>query len=261
MRRELKASLHAAYSEGKIYKTDTICYRAENDAPDYMGRLLIAKLETIRRHIQPGLVVDLCCATGGHLITLADAIDEGLGIDFSEPFIEKARADAAQGGLGHVRFEVGDATSLSLPPDSVGTLYSLSSLYAIPDVQRVFAEIGRVLRPGGKAILDMGNARSLNAVCARSYTEWPPSFPLALAGIDRLCRDNGLTIVERRIFQILPYWADKPAWLAPLLHPVWARLMARRVGGRMLDEWAASLPLVRRFAFRHLLVCEKKLGA
>jgi hypothetical protein len=52
-------------------------------------------------------------------------------------------------------------------------------------------------------------------------------------------------------------WGDRPWWLKPLLHPVWTRLLAIRIKGRMLDEWISSLPLLRRFAFRHVLLCEK----
>jgi ubiquinone/menaquinone biosynthesis C-methylase UbiE len=204
-----------------------------------------------------GLLVDLCCATGEHLFALSGESSRCLGIDFSRPYIDKAKERAAELGLTHVEFEVGDGKNIPLPDESVSTLYSFSALYAIPGVDEVIKEIARVLTVGGRCVLDLGNSRSLNAVCVRAYVELPPVFYIPVPEMMRLCELNNLSIVEKRFFQLLPLWADKPRWLWPLLHPVWKRVMARRIGGQMLDEWLSSSRLFRRFAFRHVLVCEK----
>lgn len=254
---KLDENLRRAYERGEIYKVDTICNRLEAASQSYADRLLADKLETVRRHVRKGLLVDLCCATGAHVLSLADAADECLGIDFSRPFIEKAKDDVVRRGVRNVRFEVGDAKELPLASESVATLYSLSSLYQISDVGRVFSEIGRVLRPGGRCILDLGGAYSLNAICLKYYVELPPVFLLTIDEIKRYSEAAGLTIIEHRRFQLLPLWADRPKWLYPLLHPAWKRVMALRIGKRMLDEWLSSLPILRNFAFRHLIVCEK----
>ena len=258
MSTEIEAAIKIAYQDGRLYRPATICIEAERDAADYTRRLLWEKMEMVRRHLQPSeLLVDLCCATGTHLRALAGGVDRALGIDFSEPFIEKARQDAETDGLGHLAFELGDAKDLPLEDRSVGTLYSFSSLYVILGVDDVIAEIARVLAPGGRCILDLGNARSLNSYCVRHYTEWPPSFPLPLAEIRAMLTRHGLTIVEHRAFQILPLWADRPNWLWPLLHPAWTSLLAKRVGGRMLDEWLSNLPGLKNLAFRQMIVAEK----
>lgn len=246
-----------AYEADVIYKVENVCIRPQGRAEEYADRLLEDKIEIVRRHVKPGLLVDLCCATGEHLFSLADLSGDCLGIDFSRPFIQKARDEALQRGYTHIRFEVGDAKALPLGDASVATLYSLSALYAIPDIGKVFAEIGRVMRPGGRCILDLANSRSLNAICVREYTELPPTFHLTVAQMDSLCAKNDLRIIERRRFQLLPLWAGKPRWLWPLLHPAWKRVMSRRIRGRMLDEWLCRLPILRNFAFRHILVCEK----
>lgn len=259
MSTEVEASIKLAYEEGEIYKPSTICIDADRDADAYAQRLLWEKMEMVRRHLKrSSRLVDLCCATGTHLLALADQVDRALGIDFSQPFIEKARADAEAAGLDHVAFEIGDAKNLPLDDRSVGALYSFSSLYVIPEVEDVISEIARVLEPGGRAILDLGNARSLNSYCVRHYTEWPPSFPLPLGEIQAMLDHYRLPIVEHRAFQLLPLWADRPSWLRPLLHPAWTRLMARRLGGRMLDEWLSNLPGLKHIAFRQMIVVERK---
>lgn len=249
--------IRAAYEGGEIYKAESVSLSPNAGARDYGERLLGAKIETVRKHLQEGLVVDLCCGNGKHVFALANSDNDFAGVDFSRPFIERAREDAKKRGLGHLRFEVADARDLPFSKGEVGTLYSLSSLYAIPQLDLVLAEIGRVLRPGGRCILDLANSRSLNAICVKAYTDLPPTFHVTLVEMDRLCAKHGLKIIEHRRFQLLPLWADKPTWLWPLLHPGWKAIMARRIRGKMLDEWISSAPLLRRFAFRHLLVCKK----
>src|SRR3546814_11221425 len=95
------------------------------------------------------------------------------------------------------------------------------------------AETGRVLRPVVRCVLDLVNSRSLNAICVRAYTELPPTFHVTVTEMERLCRENGLRIIEHRRFQLLPLWAGKPRWMWPLLHPAWKNLMSRRTGSRI----------------------------
>ena len=253
----VEKSIRDSYEAGEIYRKETICKRFDANSGEYVDRLLAEKLSTVRRHVRGGLLVDLCCATGEHLFSLADASDQCIGIDFSRPFIDEAKNRAQALGFKHVSFQEGDAKDIPLESESVATLYSFSALYVIPDVGEVLKEVSRVLRPDGRCVLDLGNAHSLNSICIKSYPELPPSFHIPVADMLRLCESQGLEVVEQRAFQLLPLWAGKPRWLWPLLHPKWKTIMATRVGGRMLDEWISSSWVLRRFAFRHLLVCRK----
>ncbi|WP_040616096.1 class I SAM-dependent methyltransferase [Roseibium sp. TrichSKD4] len=254
---DIEQSIRSAYETEGVYKVDSICHRLNEQSADYVDRLLLEKLKTVRRHAVEGLLVDLCCATGEHLFSLADVSHDCLGIDFSRPYIDKANALSFDNGLNHVKFEVGDAKKIPLATGSVSTLYSFSALYAIPCVDAVISEISRVLRKGGHCVLDLGNSRSLNSICVRAYTELPPTFHISVPEMYQICTQNDLQIVEHRSFQLLPLWADRPNWLWPLLHPAWKKVMAARYKGKMIDEWISSLPMLRNFAFRHLIVCRK----
>ncbi|QWG25102.1 class I SAM-dependent methyltransferase [Bradyrhizobium sediminis] len=245
-----------AYEAGKIYKSSTICAHADRNSPEYALRQLWEKIELVRKHARPGRLVDLCCATGVHLIELADLSEDAIGVDFSAPFIEKAKADADAAGL-QIRFIEGDVRAIPLDSATVTTLYSFSALYLVPDLDKVISEIARVLGPSGRCILDFGNSRSLNTYCVSKYTELPPSFHLPLPKILKMLSQNGLSVVEHRAFQILPLWADRPGWLWPLLHPKWKMFMGKRLGNRMIDEWVSNLPGLKQIAFRHLIVAEK----
>lgn len=247
------AATRAVFEGGTLYPTATICATAAKESPEYIERLLFEKLETIRRHNRGGLLVDLCCATGDHIPEVRQRGQNALGLDFSLPFLKQAI-----GKNREADFIASDARRLPIADNTVGLLYSLSALYLVPNLDRVFGEVSRVLRPGGRCILDLGNRNSLNSYCVRShYPELPTSYHLPVSEMIRLCQHNRLRIVEHRAFQLLPLWTDRPRWLWPLLHPVWKRILGVRIAGRMLDEWLCSLPILRRLAFRHLLVCEK----
>ncbi len=254
---DLRQMLRRTYEAEGVYSKETICRRSESGAREYADELLADKLETVKRHIQPGLIVDLCCATGGHLLDLCDADREGLGLDFSLPYISKARVDAVASRRPNVRFAVADATKLPVPSNCTATLYCLSALYHIPDIEDVFSEIGRVLKPGGRAILDLANPRSINAICNRAYPDLPPMNSMTIPSMIGVLRSRQLVVVEHRAYQILPLWADKPKWLWPLLHPAWKKLLKQRIKGRMIDEWISSSRLFAPFAYRHLVAVQK----
>lgn len=247
-----------AYSKEGLYSSATICARLKTESRQYTDLLALRRFELMLSYKQPGLTLDLCCATGGHLIDIAPQIEQGIGIDFSEPYVLKAQSDASKSDASNISFAVGDANSLPLNSGTVGNLYSFSSLYLMNDIDSVIKEIARVLSNGGRATLDFGNKTSLNAFCLRYYTEYPPSYFLTIRDIKEKLAAHGLKILDHRAFQILPLWAGRPSWLWPLLHPRWKSVLGARVRGRMLDEWISNLPLLRSLAFRQIIVCEKQ---
>jgi len=245
------------YESGTIYQAGSICAIVDPSSPEYTDRLLARKFELLLSHYRGGIALDLCCATGKHLLALSPRIDYGIGIDFSAPFIAEARIEAARTGCDHVDFICSNARQLPIGDNTIDILYSFSSLYVMPSVHQVIDEIARVLRIGGCGILDLGNVRSLNTLCLRSYPELPRSFHVPIGQLLDMCHQSGLAIIEHKAFQLLPLWADRPRWMKPLLHPAWKRLFGLRWRGRMLDERISSMPIIRRVAFRHILVCEK----
>lgn len=79
---------------------------------------------------------------------------EVLGVDLAEAMIERATDRAQAGGLDpRVRFELADAAILPLADGSFDVAVSTLSLHHWADPGAVFAELGRVLRPGGVALI------------------------------------------------------------------------------------------------------------
>lgn len=98
-------------------------------------------------------VVDIGCGAGMDLILAAKAVGpsgRAIGVDMTEDMLTQARAGAAAAGLGHVELRRGDALELPLESESVDFVLSNGVLNLTPDKRRAYAEVFRILKPGGR---------------------------------------------------------------------------------------------------------------
>ncbi len=98
-------------------------------------------------------VIDVGCGAGTDVLLAALAVGprgRAIGVDMTEAMLRKARAAAAEAGLSNVELRLGDA--LELPAESASADFVISNgvLNLAPDKRRVYAEVLRVLRPGGR---------------------------------------------------------------------------------------------------------------
>jgi arsenite methyltransferase len=104
--------------------------------------------------IEPGQVVlDLGCGAGTDLLIAAQMVGpEGraIGVDMTPTMLDRARESAAEMGLENVELHQSLIESLPLPDHSVDVVISNGVIDLVPDKDAVFAEIDRVLRPGGR---------------------------------------------------------------------------------------------------------------
>ena len=104
--------------------------------------------------IEPGQVVlDLGCGAGTDLLIAAQMVGpEGraIGIDMTLTMLARARESATEMGLENVELHRGLIESLPVPDESVDVVISNGVIDLVPDKDAVFAEIDRVLRPGGR---------------------------------------------------------------------------------------------------------------
>jgi SAM-dependent methyltransferase len=73
-----------------------------------------------------------------------------IGVDMTPEMIARARANAAKLGFANVEFRLGEIEHLPVEADSVDLIISNCVLNLVPDKARAFAEMFRVLRPGGR---------------------------------------------------------------------------------------------------------------
>ncbi|MFB3918377.1 MAG: methyltransferase domain-containing protein [Terriglobales bacterium] len=101
-------------------------------------------------------VLDIGCGAGMDLLLAARHVGpsgKALGVDMTPEMRERARSAAAEIGFQHVEVIEGDATALPLPDNSVDVVISNGVLNLVPEKEKAFAEIVRVLRPGGRVQL------------------------------------------------------------------------------------------------------------
>jgi arsenite methyltransferase len=97
-------------------------------------------------------VVDLGSGAGNDcFVARAIAGPEGevIGIDMTEAMIEKAKANAEKLGFNNVKFRLGDIEDMPLSSKRADVVVSNCVLNLVPDKERAFSEVFRVLKPGG----------------------------------------------------------------------------------------------------------------
>ncbi len=97
-------------------------------------------------------VLDLGSGAGNDAFVSRVLTGEGgevIGVDMTEKMIELSRQHAKSLGLKNVQFRLGDIEDLPLAGDRVDVVISNCVLNLVPSKRKAFAEIFRVLRPGG----------------------------------------------------------------------------------------------------------------
>jgi SAM-dependent methyltransferase len=102
-------------------------------------------------------VLEVGCGPGHLSIRLARQHGlEVTGLDLDPAMIQRARANANRSGNGDQRrpaFLVGDVAALAFPDRSFDLVVSTLSMHHWADPTAGLAEIGRVLRPGARALI------------------------------------------------------------------------------------------------------------
>ena len=95
------------------------------------------------------------------------------GVDMTPEMLAKARAGADTLGLEHVVFVEGEAELLPLDDGSVDVVISNGVIDLVPDKDAVFAELHRVLVPGGRLqIADVTIQRPVSDEGRRNIDLW-----------------------------------------------------------------------------------------
>ena len=118
-------------------------------------------------------VVDIGCGIGGPSRFLAATFGcRVTGIDLTEEYCQVAAMLAERTGLSdRVRYRCADATATELPDESVDLVWTQHASMNIRDKPRLYSEMFRILKPGGRL--------ALHDIAAGS--EGPVQFPVPWA--------------------------------------------------------------------------------
>jgi ubiquinone/menaquinone biosynthesis C-methylase UbiE len=136
--------------------------------------------------IRPGdTVLDLACGPATQLAQVA-ALNPNvrfIGVDLSEPMLERAREHVSALKLENVRFQLASITDLASfadrTIDAVISTMALHHLPAVSDLERTFVEVARILKEdGGIYVVDFGHLRSEKSIdyFAHQYADRQPEL-------------------------------------------------------------------------------------
>ena len=154
--------------------------------------------------LRPGdVVLDLGSGAGIDLLLAARLVGpEGrvIGVDMTGEMVARARANAAAAGFATIDVRQGIIEELPVEDSSVDWVISNCVINLSPEKDRVFAEIARVLRPGGQMLVSDIVAESLPEEIRSLPAAYSSCIAGAISEADYVAglRTAGLTDVEVR---------------------------------------------------------------
>ena len=104
--------------------------------------------------VKPGdVVLDVGSGAGMDVLLAAEITGPTgrvIGLDMTPEMIVKARENAVTAGAKNVEFRLGDMERMPIEDSSVDWVISNCVINLAPDKPKVFSEISRVLKPGGR---------------------------------------------------------------------------------------------------------------
>jgi SAM-dependent methyltransferase len=175
------------------------------------------------------------------------------GIDISEPTVNLARG-AFDAGPAALRSAVGDVRALPFGDASFDAVYSMGTIEHFDETEHAVAEIARVLRPGGRAIVGVPNRhdpflRPLLATALQALGLYGYGYEKSYSrrALRQMLERSGLEVVAETAILFLPGWLR----MLDLACHSWCRPLAVVTGALVrpfvfLDR---HVPAVRRHGY------------
>jgi SAM-dependent methyltransferase len=150
-------ALYSAWANSATLKALWREHASGPDFPDefrHISFLRLPELESMRDELDLRTgedLADLACGAGGPGLWVAKHTGARLtGIDLSAVAVQRATERAGDLGIATAAFRQGTFDQTGLATASVDAVMSVDAIQYAPDIGLALAEIGRILRPGGK---------------------------------------------------------------------------------------------------------------
>lgn len=151
------------------------------------------------------------------------------GIDISMPTLKMARsAFAAAGMTGGLAAAAGDVRAIPFADNSFDAIYSMGTIEHFAETERAVAEMARVLKPGGRAIIGVPNRhdpflRPLMATVLQAVGLYGYGYEKSYSrrALREMLQRAGLEVVDETAILFIPGWLRMidlacHSWFRPL---------------------------------------------
>jgi arsenite methyltransferase len=145
-----------------------------------------------------GIAADIGFGGGIGLQLLLDRVGEGgvvHGVELSDDMLDRARSRFREDiDGGRLRLAHGSLTALPLEDGALDSAITVNTLYFVPNLDAACRELARVVRPGGRAVVGIGDPDRMGRLPFVSY-----GFTLRpVAEVTAALESAGLGVVEQR---------------------------------------------------------------
>lgn len=126
-----------------------------------------------------GRALDLGTGAGFFSFILSELGWSVTAVDYSGGMLEKAKKNASELGFQNIEYLQMNAQELSFPNEAFDAVVSRNVTWTLPDPAKAYAEVVRVLKPGGKFVnFDANYGRAFQAAEARGEKPTHPTQTL-----------------------------------------------------------------------------------
>jgi SAM-dependent methyltransferase len=123
-------------------------------SPAHTDRAVLERVVELARPVLTDHALDVATAAGHTAFALAPRVADVIGIDITPEMLVEARKLQAGRGVENVEFRLASVAQLPFPDETFDVVTCRRAAHHFADIHRALNEMRRVLRPGGRLVID-----------------------------------------------------------------------------------------------------------